>query len=585
MDNEPKPAHRLAAIMATDVVSYSKLMQADEALALAALSTIRSATERQVEQHRGRITNTAGDSVVAAFGSAVEAVSCAVALQETLSREPQGGELQIRIGIHLGDVVDKGGDLLGTAVNIAARLEGIAQPGTIVVSAAVRDAIAGKLAASLTDLGLQALKNLEEPLRAYAIAPSRGPHPAAPQLSGQALPLPSRPSIAVLPFDNLSGDREQEYFADGIVEEIITALSRMRWLFVIARNSSFTYKGRAVDVKQIGRDLGVRYVLEGSVRKAGNKVRITGQLIDASTGAHLWADRFDGTLEDIFDLQDQVTASVVGAISPKLEQAEIERARRKPTEKLDAYDLYLRGLEAFYKWNRDANDEALSLFRRAIELDPHFAASYGMAAHCFSQRKENSWMVDRSKDLLEAARFARQAVEIGREDPVALCFGGLTLGYVIGKIEDGDKFVDRALAIDPNMAAAWFASSWLKLCKGELDTAINNAARAMRLSPLDTYAWRGDIALTYFCAGRYGEAISWAEGALRDHPEDAYVLRILSAGYAMEGRAEDAHAAMAKLRKTNPQLRLSNLGDVISPLREEHSARYIEALRLAGLPE
>jgi tetratricopeptide (TPR) repeat protein len=280
-----------------------------------------------------------------------------------------------------------------------------------------------------------------------------------------------------------------------------------------------------------------------------------------------------------------VTASVVGAISPKLEQAEIERARRKPTEKLDAYDFYLRGLAAFYRWNRESNDKALSHFRKAIELDPSFAAAYGMAAHCYSQRKENSWMTDRAKEMVEADRFARQAVEIGRDDPVALCFGGLTLGYVNGKIEDGAAFLDRALALDPNMAAAWFASSWLKLCKGELDSAINNAARAMRLSPLDTYAWRGDIALTYFCAGRYGEAISWAEGALRDHPDDAYVLRILSASYAMEGRHEDAQGAMAKLRNTDPQLRLSNLGNVISPLQPEHRARYVEALRLAGMPE
>jgi TolB-like protein len=382
MDNEPKSDHRLAAIMATDVVGYSSLMQSDEAKALSALATIRQLTTDQIKQHRGRIANTAGDSVLAEFGSAVEAVRCAMALQETLLNQDQGGGLQVRIGIHLGDVVDKGGDLFGTAVNVAARLEGIAQPGGIVVSAAVRDAIAGKLPASFTDLGLKSLKNIEEPLRAYALSPKTG----AISL-GAALPLPSKPSIAVLAFDDLSANRDQEYFADGVAEEIITALSRMRWLFVIARNSSFAYKGRAVDVKQVGRELGVRYILEGSVRKAGNRVRISGQLIDAATGAHLWADRFDGALEDIFDLQDQMTSSVVGAIAPQLEQAEIERTNRKPTENLDAYDYYLRGLAGIHRWTREGNDDALTNLYRAIELDPNFAAAFGLAARCYVQRR------------------------------------------------------------------------------------------------------------------------------------------------------------------------------------------------------
>src|SRR5262245_30945460 len=313
MASDAKLEHRLAAIMATDVVDYTRNMLSDEATALAALAAVSEATERQIGQHRGRIANTAGDSVLAEFGSAVEAVSCALALQEELAKHREEHEQQLRIGVHIGDVINKNGDLFGTAVNVASRLEGIAQPGGVVISAAVRDAIAGRLLASFTDLGLKNLKNIEEPFRAYALAPrALSRLPGAPR-AGDALPLPSKPSIAVLPFDNLSGDREQEYFADGIVEEIITALSRFRGLFVIARNSSFAYKGRAVDVKQIGRELGVRYILEGSVRRAGNRVRITGQLIDTATGTHLWAERFDGALEDIFDLQDQVTASVVGA--------------------------------------------------------------------------------------------------------------------------------------------------------------------------------------------------------------------------------------------------------------------------------
>jgi adenylate cyclase len=451
-DRETSPERRLAAIMATDVVGYSKLMDVDEAGALTSLAAIRQATQNQIKQHQGRIANTAGDSVLAEFGSAVEAVSCAMALQQELSDHPQGSGLQVRIGINLGDVVDKGGDLFGTAVNVAARLEGIAQPGGIVVSAAVRDAIAGKIPTSFTDLGLKTLKNIEQPVRAYSLSAVAGSVPSRTRRSDDGLPLPDKPSIAVLPFQNMSGDPEQEYFADGMVEEIITALSRMRWLFVIARNSSFAYKGRTVDVKQVGRELGVRYILEGSVRKAGNRVRISGQLIDTATGAHLWADRIDGGLDDIFDLQDQVTASVVGAISPKLEQAEIERARRKPTESLDAYDYYLRGLASHNQWNREGNAEALSSFYRAIELDPNFAAAYGMAAHCYNQRKENGWIIDRAKETAEAARLVRRAVKIGRDDAVALCFGGLTLGYMLGNIEDGAAFVDRALALDSNMA-------------------------------------------------------------------------------------------------------------------------------------
>jgi adenylate cyclase len=320
-DQETKSERRLAAIMATDIAGYSSLMQSDEAGTFVALGTMRGAAERLVKQHRGRIANTAGDSILAEFTSALDAVECALALQGMPPQRGLGNELSARIGIHLGDVLERHGDLFGTAVNIAARLEALAEPGGIVVSAAVRDATAGKLPAAFADLGVKNLKNIEEQVRLYALSASR---PTSPQANPApvALPLPEKPSIAVLPFENLSGSRDQEYFADGMVEEIITALSRFRGLFVIARNSSFAYKGRAVDVKQIGRELGVRYILEGSVRNAGGRLRISGQLVDAATGVHLWADRFDGSLEDIFDLQDQVTASVVGAIAPKLEQAE-----------------------------------------------------------------------------------------------------------------------------------------------------------------------------------------------------------------------------------------------------------------------
>jgi TolB-like protein len=301
----------------------------------------------------------------------------------------------------------------------------------------------------------------------------------------QPPPLPDKPSIAVLPFQNLSGDLEQEYFADGVVEDIISALSRMRWLFVIARNSSFTYKGRTVDVKQVGRELGVRYILEGSVRKSANRVRITGQLIDASTGAHLSADRFDGDIEDIFDLQDRITASVVGAISPKLEQAEIERARRKPTESLDAYDYFLRAMACFYQRSREANDDALRLFYKAIEFDADFATAYGMAAWCHAWRSLNGWMTDRAQEITEGARLAWRAVELGKDDAVALARAGHALALLVGDLDSGAAFIDRAVALDPNFARAWYASGWVRVYRGEPEVAIEHQARAMRLSPLD----------------------------------------------------------------------------------------------------
>jgi TolB-like protein/class 3 adenylate cyclase/tetratricopeptide (TPR) repeat protein len=587
MGQDAKLEHRLAAIMATDVVGYSQSMQADEAGTLAALSGIRQVTDNQISQHRGRIANTARDSVVAEFGSAVQAVSCAIALQQELSSRTRDADLQVRIGIHLGDVVDKGGDLFGTAVNVAARLEGIAQPGGIVVSAAVRDAIAGKLAASFADLGPQTLKNIAEPLRAYALSPKAGSLSPAVSWPEEVLPLPSKPSIAVLPFDNLSGDREQEYFADGIVEEIITALSRFRGLFVIARNSSFAYKGRAVDVKQVGRELGVRYVLEGSVRKAGNRIRITGQLIDSTKGAHLWADRFDGGLEDVFDLQDQVTSSVVGAIAPKLEQAEIERSSRKPTENLDAYDHYLRGLAGVHQWTKEGNDDALLNLYRAINLDPNFAAAYGLAARCYVQRRAGGWVTDLPHAVAEAERLARRAVALGKDDAVALATAGFAFVDLIEHFEYGDTLITEALALNPNLAWAWLFSGWAKATLGEPELAIEHVNRARRLSPNDPqrFSMFTALGLAYFTAGRYTEALAFAQAAVRERPEFLLSTCIAAASAALAGQMKDAQKIMVTLRQLDPALRISNLRSLQPILQPEHSAKWEQGLRLAGLPE
>ena len=371
------------------------------------------------------------------------------------------------------------------------------------------------------------------------------------------------------------------------MEEIITALSRMRWLFVIARNSSFTYKGRAVDVKQVGRELGVRYVLEGSVRKAGEPLRITGQLIDASNGSHLWADHFDGGLDDIFDLQDQVTANAVSAIAPKLEQAEMERAKRKPTESLDAYDYYLRGMASVHLWTKEANSEALRLFYKAIELDPDFASAYGMAAWCYAWRKWNGWMADGMQEIAETGRLARRAGELGQDDAVALCRGGFSLGHVVGDRQGGATLINRALVLNPNLATAWLLSGWIRAFLGEPEVAIEHLTRAMRLSPLDplTFLAHGGMAWAHFFATRYDEMSSWAEKALQERPNYIQGMRMAAAGQALAGRLEEAQKMMARMRQIDPELRVSNLKNVIGFFGSDDLARYSEGLRKAGLPE
>ena len=397
---------------------------------------------------------------------------------------------------------------------------------------------------------------------------------------------PDRPSIAVLPFVNMSGDPEQDYFADGMVEEIITALSRLRWLSVIARNSSFADKGRPVDIRQVGRELGARYVLEGSVRKASGRVRISGRLAEASTGTQLWADRFEGALEDIFDLQDQVTASVVGAIAPRLGRAEIERAKRKPTDSLDAYDYFLRGMAHVHRWSRTDSDEALRNFRRAIELDLDFAPAYGLAGRCYSQRKACGWMTDRPRETAEAERLARLAAELGRDDAVALCTAGIVLAYVAGHLEDGSALVDRALGQDPNLAWAWVFGSWVKIWLGEPEAALARAAQATRLSPQDPevlFFIQTATAYCHFLARRYDDASSWAQTALRQWPDILISLCVAAASCALAGRLDEARRLMTNLKRVDPALRLADLGDLFPFGRDADRLLLAEGLRKAGL--
>lgn len=407
------------------------------------------------------------------------------------------------------------------------------------------------------------------------------------QTPAPTLVLPDKPSITVLPFQNLSGDPEQEYFADGMVEDIIAALSRIRWLFVIARNSSFTYKGRDVDVQGVGQTLGVRYVLEGSVRKSGNKIRITGQLIDATTGTHIWAERFEGMLHDIFELQDQIAESVVGAIAPQLERAEIERAKRKPTESLDAYDYYLRGMAKLHNGTREAIEQALPLFYKAIELDPEFASAYGMAAWCHFWRKLNGWMTDRPQEIAEGARLARLAVELGRDDAVALTRGGHALAHLAGDVDGGIALLDRARLLNPNLAPAWFLGGILRALRGEADAAIKDLTHAVRLSPLDPEMFRMQVgmALAHFFAGRFDPASDWAEKALRNLPCLLASVALIAASHALSGRMDKANQAMQRLHELDPSLRVSNLKDWLPIQRSEDLKRFADGLRLAGLPE
>jgi adenylate cyclase len=564
-------------------------MEADEASTLALLRERRtSILVPTVRENSGRIVKVMGDGVLVEFASAIHAVSAALQLQRRMTEAnanlPKSRHIVLRIGINLGDVIGEGQDIYGDCVNIAARLEALAEPGGVYISAKVHEEVAGKLECAFEDIGEQAVKNIARKVRAYRVRPGKADAGASPE--GPDLTLPDKPSIAVLPFQNMSADPDQEYFADGMVEDIITELSRAKWLFVIARNSSFTYKGRAVDIKQVGRELGVRYVLEGSVRKAASRIRITGQLIDAATGAHLWANRFDGDIADVFDLQDQVTQSVVGAVAPKLEQAEIERAKRKPTESLDAYDYYLRGLAAFHQFDRAANREALACFSRAFELDPAFASAHGMAARCYAQRRGFGWITDAESEGAEARRLARSAANAGRDDAVALAAAGFAL-VLFGEIVDGDAFIGRALTLNPNLAWAWHIGGFAKACIGKPDAAVEQAAHAMRLSPQDpqSFAMRSVVALGHFLAGRNDEACSSAEAALREMPNFPLAAGVAAASAACSGRSAEAANAVMCLRRIDPSLRLTNLSAWLSFQRPDDAERWAEGLRKAGLPE
>jgi len=588
---------RLAAVLAADIAGYSLLMGRDEEGTLSRLKAFRKTlVDPTITAHRGRIVKTTGDGMLVEFASAVDAARCAVEVQRGVAVQnagvPLNARIEFRIGIHVGDIIFDDNDIFGDGVNIAARLEGIAEPGGICISDDAQRQIRGKLdSPPFEDMGPQNLKNIAEPMRAWRLSVDAK---SSAYLSGdrsaeaaQTLALPDKPSIAVLPFQNMSSDAEQEYFADGTVEDIITALSRYPSLFVIARNSSFTYKGQAVDVKRIGRELGVRYVLEGSVRKVRDRVRVTGQLIDASTGAHLWADRFEGGLEDIFDLQDDITLRVVGAIAPKLEQAEIVRAMRKPTESLDGYDYYLRAMSNFHKGGREDISEALRLFRKAIEFDDKFSSAYGMAAWCYARRKMNGWADEGSSEGLEAERLAGRAVKCGNDDAVALASSGIAIGYMFTDFDRAVSLLDRAQALNPNLAMAWHLGGWIRCFNGQQDLAVEHLERAVRLSPVDPQrpGMLAAIAAAHFSAGRFDSASSLSKTAMLEQSNNFIAALVAAAANAMAGNLDVATRAMERVCELDPNFRLHKVKYRLPNRQPETIALWEDALRRAGLPE
>ena len=571
---------RLAAILAADVAGYSRLMGADEEGTLAALKALRrEVADPKIKEHRGRIGKTTGDGLLVEFASVVDAVRCAVEVQQGMAERnveiPQDRRIEFRIGINLGDIIRDGRDIFGDGVNVAARLEALAEPGRICVSGVVHDQVRDKLDVVFDDLGEQQVKNISRPVHVWRRR--LGAKPVIP--ASTPLPLPDKPSIAVLPFANMSGDPEQEYFADGMVEEIITALSRIRWLFVIARNSSFTYKGQAVDVKQVGRELGVRYVLEGSVRKAGDRVRITGQLIDAATGVHLWADRFDGSLKDVFELQDRVASSVAGVIEPTLQAAEIRRAAERPTSDPTTYDLYLRALPLWSTYEKDRIIRALDLLGQAIERAPHYGPALALAAQCYNVLAVSGWTDDSEASHRKAIDLARQALRWAPDDPDALANAGFVLGVLGEDIDLAIASIDRSLALNPSFARGWAWSAVLRNVAGQPDIAIEHFNRSLRLSPRDRMGtFSIPLGTSYFLKRQFDDAASILLASVQEAPTFAVAYRLLASCYAHMGRLDDAREIVRRLREITPVV----VPHVIPNRTPEHRELLLSGLRLAA---
>jgi len=573
---------RLAAILAADVAGYSRLMSVDEEDTLARLKAhLAELIDPKIIEHRGRVVRIAGDGILVEFSSVVSAVRCAIEIQQGMIARnadiPVDKKIEFRVGVNLGDIIIDGDDIHGDGVNIAARLESIAEPNGVCISEASHQQVRDKLDVGFDDIGEQQLKNIARPVRVYRISSSGTPAAAQPPLA-----LPDKPSIAVLPFQNMSGDPDQEYFADGITEDITTALSRLRWFFVIARNSSSTYKGKVFDVRLIARELGVRYVLEGSVRKGGDRLRITVQLIDAVTGNHIWAQRYDREVADIFELQDEITSNVVATIEPQLYAAEDFRAMRKPPERLDAWDCVARALALIMKMSKDENARAQELLSKAIAIDASYARAYSLLA--FAGSLAYSWGWEPSEGgLAQAWEIAQKAVRLDVDDPWA----HLALGHLHRQrrelLEAVAEF-QNALAHNPNFAFA-HTHLGLALCfLGRCEDALREIDTAERLSPRDLQAGLNSIAraIACFIDGRYREGIDFARKAVRQNPDTAGAHHMVVVNCALAGEVEAAGAALQTLKRLESGLSLEKL-DMAVYVRDEDRRRYFEAFRLAGL--
>jgi TolB-like protein len=572
-------------VLAADVAGYSRLVGIDEEGTLAALRTLRlELIDPSIAAHGGRIVKTTGDGILAEFPSVVDAGRCAVEVQrgtaERTAGDPPDRRLAFRIGIHLGDVVVDGEDLLGDSVNIAARLEGIAEPGSINLSEDAWRQVRDKLPERFDDLGEQTLKNIARPVRVYRLDVAGGTAPRPPTLA-----LPDKPSIAVLPFQNLSGDPEQEYFSDGMVEDIITGLSRIKWLFVIARNSSFAYKGRVVDIKQVGRELGVRYVLEGSVRKSGNRLRITGQLIEAESGAHVWADRYDGVLEDVFDLQDRMTETIVAIIEPSVRRAEIERARRKRPDNLDAYDLLLRAMPHAQTAMPDDAAIAIRYLEEALRLDPDYAAAHAFLAVCHETRFRAAGLVE--ADRAEGVRHARLALALGTDDAVSLAYAALTVLHLAVDFEAASGAIARALSLNASCATALYWGAHIHAWSGDLALAEDHANRAMRLSPFDPLSYEGHVALAAVrirqC--RYDDAAAHLAKAVQENPRFSVLYALHASTLALAGRSEEAKTVVRRVLELEPTFRVGPFLEFAAFAEKNIRERVVDGCRQAGLPE
>jgi len=582
---EARVDRRLAAILAVDVVSYSRLMGTDEEGTLAALKAYRrELIDPKIAEHHGRIVKTMGDGALVEFGSAVDAIRCAVDIQRAMVKRnadaPEDRRIEFRIGVNVGDIIIDEGDIFGDGVNIAARIETLASPGAICLSDNAYQQIKGKIALDVSDMGEQQLKNITQPIRVYRVQLDGAP--AAPR---KHLNLPDKPSIVVLPFDNMSAEPGQDYIADGIVEAITAALSRIRSFFVIARSSAFTYKGCATNVRDIGKELGVAYLLEGSVQKAGNRLRITVQLIETESGAHVWSSRYDGTIDDIFDLQDRITEQVAGALQPSIRIAEIERSRRKRPQDLGSYDYTMRAMPHVWALEKEESAKALELLEKALTIDPEYPLALSLAGWCHAQRSVYNWADDIAESQAKARSLAERAAELSGDDPIILAVLGAVHTFV-RNYGTARVLLERALALDPNAAWAWTRLGWIENYADQPLTAIENFERALRLSPLDPMNFNNYVGIgsAHEVAQEYDKAAAFYRRALEERPNASWIYRNLASSLSGAGRIEEAQQAFAEMMRSYPDLTVSKLKQAMV-FSNAVLDRMAANLRKLGLPD